>query len=428
MESLGVKVVSMSSMSMAFRSLRRRKTRTVLTVSGIVVGVGMILVLLSLAAGTSTTTTGLLRNLTGAEITVVNSTNPSFVSRGGSGFGGAGGPSGFRALFGGGDPISQSVANTIGNISGVYGTAPQLTVTGYADNQTVFLYGINPSSYSSVTNGINIVDGSMLSSSSESNQIVLESTFATNLNVSVGSVISVGPYANSTNLANYTVVGLYSSGSNFGPLTRSAYIFLPIAQSISNQTGKVTQIYVKANNPTDVSQIASSIDSSISGVTAISSSNIANPASTLSSSLTTFFVVIGLVALLAGAFGVINTMMMSISERTREIGTLKAIGARSSQVVKIFMSEALLIGLIGALVGVFIGIFVSFALPLFTGSVGASNLGGAGALFRGALSPSVTFSNILLSLALGTLVGVLAGLYPAWRASRMDPVEALRHV
>ncbi len=421
-------------MSMAFRSLRRRKMRTVLTVSGIVVGVGMILVLLSLAAGTSVRTTGLLRNLTGAEITVVNSTRPSFGGGGGfgggSGFGGGrgGGALGFQLLFGTGDPIGQSIANTIGNMSGVYGTSPQLTITGYVNNSTAFFYGVDPNTYSSVTNGINIVNGSMLSSSSESNQIVLESTFAANLNISVGSVVTAGPYANSTELANYTVVGMYSSGTNFGPQTRSAYILLSNAQSISNQTGKVTEIYVKANNPTDVSQITSSIDSSVSGVTAISSSNIANPASTLSNSLTTFFVVIGLVALLAGAFGVINTMMMSISERTREIGTLKAIGARSSQVVKIFLSEALLIGLIGAAVGVFVGILASFALPLFTGSVSASNFGGAGTLFSGGISPSLTLSNILLSLALGTLVGVLAGLYPAWRASRMNPVEALRHV
>ncbi len=419
---------------MAFRSLRRRKMRTVLTVSGIVVGVGMILVLLSLAAGTSVRTTGLLRNLTGAEITVVNSTRPSFGGGGGfgggSGFGGGrgGGALGFQLLFGTGDPIGQSIANTIGNMSGVYGTSPQLTITGYVNNSTAFFYGVDPNTYSSVTNGINIVNGSMLSSSSESNQIVLESTFAANLNISVGSVVTAGPYANSTELANYTVVGMYSSGTNFGPQTRSAYILLSNAQSISNQTGKVTEIYVKANNPTDVSQITSSIDSSVSGVTAISSSNIANPASTLSNSLTTFFVVIGLVALLAGAFGVINTMMMSISERTREIGTLKAIGARSSQVVKIFLSEALLIGLIGAAVGVFVGILASFALPLFTGSVSASNFGGAGTLFSGGISPSLTLSNILLSLALGTLVGVLAGLYPAWRASRMNPVEALRHV
>jgi len=107
----------MSSWSMAIRSLRRRKTRTALTVSGIVVGVAMILVLLSLAAGTSAMSAGLLRNLIGAEITVVNGTIPS---RGNfSGFGGFGGGGGFRALFGVGNTINQSIANTIGNMTNV---------------------------------------------------------------------------------------------------------------------------------------------------------------------------------------------------------------------------------------------------------------------------------------------------------------------
>ncbi|HUH99521.1 MAG TPA: FtsX-like permease family protein, partial [Nitrososphaerales archaeon] len=159
-------------------------------------------------------------------------------------------------------------------------------------------------------------------------------------------------------------------------------------------------------------------------------SNVAEAASTLSGTLTSFFTVIGLVALLAGAFGVINTMMMSVSERTREIGTLKAIGATQWQVMKVFVSEAFLIGLIGAGVGIIVGTIAALALPSLTAAASSGNLfgGGPAALFRGALAPTLAPSTVLLSLGLGVAVGVLAGLYPAWRASRMDPVEALRHV
>ena len=207
-------------------------------------------------------------------------------------------------------------------------------------------------------------------------------------------------------------------------------MFLSNAQGIASEPGKVTDIYVKTDSSNDVSTIAAAITSAISGVRTITATGFVASASTLSGTLTTLFTIVGLVALLVGAFGVINTMMMSISERTREIGTLRAIGATKAQVMRIFMSEAFLIGVIGGLVGVFVGVVVAVALPSFTGAASSSGFGGrgVGGLFGGAISTALTPENILLSLGLGIAVGVVAGLYPAWRASRMDPVEALRHV
>ncbi|MGA1974901.1 MAG: FtsX-like permease family protein [Conexivisphaerales archaeon] len=415
--------------------MRQRKTRTALTVSGIVIGVAMILVLLSLAAGTSAQTSGLVRNLIGAEITVANGTTPQFNRTTFSGFGGFGGgaPGGgyggfsFQQIFGSGNTLPDTVVGEIGNITGVYATSVQLSTSGYVDNGTVFLNGIDPSTYSAVTNGLNIVNGTSLDSSPQQNEIVLDSTLASNLNVTVGDVVTVG--ANSTDVANYTVVGLYSTGSTFGAEARSAYITLANAQSIANETGQVSEIYVKATDSSTVQSLATIISSTIAGVRVTTANGVTGTASSLSSTLTTFFTVIGLVALLAGGFGVVNTMMMSISERTREIGTLRAIGARRGQVMKIFMSEAVIIGLIGAVVGLGVGIAVTLFMPSLTGGIAAGGAGRAAAgLIPGRLAPTLTAFNLVLSLGLGTLVGILAGIYPAWRATRMDPVEALRHV
>jgi len=421
---------------MAFRSLRKRKTRTALTVSGIAVGVAMILVLFSLAAGASTSTGGLLRNLLSAEITVVNNTVPSFTGTGGGGFGGgqfnftgrSGGGGGFFAVSISGNLLSQDVADQIGKMTDVYAVSSALTFVGSVDNTSSFVYGVD-SSYSAATNGLNIVNGTMLDSSSSSNVIVLESTMATNLNLTVGSVVDLS--YNSTDEGNFTVVGIYSAGETFGPTSRSSYITLANAQNITQNSNEVSQIYVKTDDPTQVSTVASLITSTISGVTAQTANSFTGTASTLSNTLTSFFEVIGLVALLAGGFGVVNTMMMSVTERTREIGTLKAIGAKGGQIMRLFMGEALMIGILGAIVGVLVGGVVGLVLPMLSGSssgtVGTAGRALAGFL-PGRLSVALTPYNIGLSLLAGTLVGVIAGILPAWRASKLDPVEALRHV
>jgi putative ABC transport system permease protein len=346
---------------MASRNLKRRKSRTVLTVSGIVVGVALIMVLLSLTAGTSTRASGLIRDILPAQMTVVNSTIPT------------GNGAGLRALFNSAYLLNQSTTARISGLNGIYAVTGQLSATGYVNGDAVLLSGIDPGTYSNVTGGLNILSGTTVSSSS-ANQVVLGETLASRLGIAVGASVVVG--VNATGGTSYTVVGIYSSGNTF--LDRSIYISLPNAQGLAGDQGKVTEIYVKADSQSNVSRIASEIGSDVPGVRVVTSSNLATAASTLSGTLTSFFTVIGLVALLAGGFGVVNTMMISVSERTREIGTLKAIGARQGQIMKMFISEAFLIGVIGAVAGILIGIVVSFSLPSFTGTATGSGFGGQG--------------------------------------------------
>ncbi|MDA4117798.1 MAG: ABC transporter permease, partial [Thaumarchaeota archaeon] len=362
---------------MALRSLRRRRLRTAFTVSGIVIGVALILVLLSLTGGTSTRASALINTLSPAQITVVNATGRLAGAGGGfGGFGGgrfAGGGGGgaaatIAALFGSSSTLDQSMADRIGNLTDVSVVSPVISSTGYVDGAAAFLSGINPATYKEATGGLNIVNGSALSNSTSGSQIVIGQALAANRGLSVGSAVTVGP--NSTSGSQFTVVGIYSTGNTFSE--RFAYLPLQTAQSLTSRQGKVSEVYVKANDPSQVAQVTSEITTSIPGVSTIAPTAFTGAANALLGTLTTFFTVIGLVALLAGGFGVVNTMMMSISERTREIGALKAIGARKGQIMRIFMSEALLIGVIGGVIGVVIGVViggaVALALPFVTGA------------------------------------------------------------
>lgn len=123
---------------------------------------------------------------------------------------------------------------------------------------------------------------------------------------------------------------------------------------------------------------------------------------------------VALIALVVGSLSIINTMTMSVTERTREIGIRKAIGATRRHVLRQFVAEAAVIGLIGGLLGLALG-----AMAVY--STNASGAMGTSELFL--LTPRLAVGSVAFSLVLG----VLAGLYPAWHASRLNPVEALRH-
>ncbi len=126
--------------------------------------------------------------------------------------------------------------------------------------------------------------------------------------------------------------------------------------------------------------------------------------------ITRFVTGIAVIALVVGAIGIANVMLVSVTERTREIGIMKAVGARNRDVMQVFLVEAALLGTLGSLLGVPLGLLVGYGATRYA---------------------EVTFSLAPLWMALavgvGVLVGVVAGLYPAWRAARVDPIDALRH-
>ncbi len=126
--------------------------------------------------------------------------------------------------------------------------------------------------------------------------------------------------------------------------------------------------------------------------------------------LTVFIGGIAAISLVVGSIGIANIMIVSVTERTREIGIMKAVGARKRDIVQLFLVESVILGAIGAVLGVLVGLGFGFLGVTLTGWPMTYPLGW-----------------IATAVAVGVLVGVLSGLYPAWRAARIDPIEALRH-
>ncbi|MDH5815192.1 MAG: ABC transporter permease [Candidatus Nezhaarchaeota archaeon] len=401
---------------MAFKNLRRRRLRTALTVLGIVVGVSMMLILLSLASGMESQARVMIRALSGADIVVTNATT-------------LGGLRGSPEVFVGPSLLDQSIVDVIRSIPGVYAVSPQLSFSTSISGRRVTIYGIEPSSYEVVTGGLRIAEGRFLSSNGE---IVLGRTLTELLNLTIGSSIVLSTSEGEDTI--FKVVGIFESGVSFQEL--SGYMTLADAQYITGRQGLVSQVLVKCNDPSLANQVASLISSTIDGIRTLTPSVTVERASQVLSSLTMFFVTIGLVALVAGSFGVVNTMMMSVTERTWEIGVLKAIGAKDRDIMKMFLAESLLIGLLGGCIGVLIGMVLAYVFPALTAglfSYGVTPFWTRGPIVGGRTltnivlaTPLITPLNIATCLLLGALVGILAGLYPAWRASRLRPAEAMR--
>jgi putative ABC transport system permease protein len=138
------------------------------------------------------------------------------------------------------------------------------------------------------------------------------------------------------------------------------------------------------------------------------------------------------ISLLVAGIGIMNIMIVSLMERTREIGILKALGMKGQTVLLIFLSESMIIGLLGATIGIALGwglanIFARFGLVGGNIQAGVQGAQGGAAITRMSITPILTPTVFLGAFAFGVIVSVIFGLYPAWRASKLKPVEALRY-
>ncbi len=302
--------------------------------------------------------------------------------------------------------------------------------------------------------------------------VVLDSTYAKTASLAVGGTLAIGG-------TNFDVIGLVDSSTSDSATAANSYIPLDVAQTLSSLDGKITSIYVQANSSANIAQIQADLKKALPDATVNTQADLASSvsgslstASDLVSSLGTWLSII----VLAAAFLIAILFTISgVTRRTREFGTLKAIGWSNGQVVRQVAGESLVQGLIGGVIGVAVGLVGILVVNIFAPTLTASAsrrgggfggfggqggqggfggqggqggfLGSAGAGSAGAptgatgfgqraasatsevvLHAPITVTIILIAVGLAILGGLLAGAIGGWRAARLRPAEALRSV
>ena len=378
----------MSFLSLVVKNPFRNKTRSALAIVGIAIGI-MVIVALGMVTGGLKNSTQSTLKAGAAEITVVQAGSNSFES---------------------GGTINESTAADILNLSGVKdttgilrasNTSTSIATTSSNSSQGGFagpggglsITGIDSSKLSLL--GIDSLNGTVFTNSS-TNQVIMGKTVAQDLNKTVGDTIDL--YGQ-----NFTIVGTFETGS----FLTDAGIMMPLAnlQNLTSNQNKVSDVLVS-------NEIDNAYPNQLTTTTAADQANRINQGLSF---IDTASWAISLLAIFIGAVGVINTMIMSVYERTREIGVLKAVGWTDRRILGMILGESIVLTLIAFVVGTIIAVVGVELILTLSPSVG------------GIITPSFSYDIFLRAFLVAFLVGVFGGLYPAYRASRLSPTEALRY-
>jgi ABC-type lipoprotein release transport system permease subunit len=362
---------------MTLRNLWRRRTRTILTVLAIGVGIAAIVALRGLTAGFIDSFTALAM----------------------------GGENDLMALEADASDMSySSIDERVGARLSALPDVEAVSGVGFAFTTTeemfiFFMMGYHPREHA--ISHFKIVEGQPLATN---RQMLLGRQAADTLNAEVGDTLRV---LDST----FRVVGIFETGVGFEE--SGAVITLRDAQRLAGRPHQVSMYGIKLRDPSQADEVLAYLEASFPEIDVSLTSEFAENLPDMQAS-EQMMQQIAFLAVLIGGVGMLNTMLMSVLERTREIGVLRALGWQRRQVVGMILREALALGAVGGVFGILLGFGLGWSLTRIP-TVG------------GMLNPQFDAQLLILAMSVAVVTGVLGGLYPAWRATRMLPVEALRY-
>ena len=402
-------------------SLRANKLRTGLTMLGIVIGVAAVISMLSIGQGA--------QNSISASINSIG-TNLLFLSAGSRPtFGGGGGFNFTRNV----KSLTMADAQALMDpyqAPSVQAVAPvlqgEISVAANGQTTTTTVYGVT-TSYFSIRN--ETVSEGALFNDQQVNTHARVAIIGTDLSTTLwGQTTGLTGKTILINSQTFTIIGVLTSKGGTAAGSADNQIIIPLTTArdrvIMRPGTNVDSIYIQATNANTVSEANTQISDIMrlrhhvavdkEDFTVTNQQDLLNTASSITGILSTFLGGIAAISLLVGGIGIMNIMLVSVAERTREIGLRKAVGARNRDILTQFLAESSFLSLLGGLLGIVLGWLISVIIGKIATALGT------------ALNPAVSINAVLLATLFSIAVGLFFGIYPARRAASLEPVEALR--
>jgi putative ABC transport system permease protein len=396
-------------------ALSANKVRTSLTMLGIIIGISSVIAMISIGNGAQKAIESSIQSVGSNLIMIMPGAQRGFGYQVSTGRGQA------RTLK---PDDATAIKNEIQNISAI---APELSqryqVTAKGTNTNTSVIG-TVNDYARVRN-ITIEDGEFVSDlnvSQRSKVAVIGPTTKTDLfGENAGNVI--GESIRIKGL-QFKIIGVTKAKGGSGFNNQDDVIYVPISSAqlfLAGDSEYLTSIDISATDANIMNQVQSDItdllmnrhhikDQNSLDFNVMNQADIVSAASSVTSTFTTLLGAVAGISLIVGGIGIMNMMLTTVTERTREIGLRKAIGATRRDISIQFLIEAIVLTILGGIIGIILGLLVSNAVNSL-----------------GILQTSVSLSSILLSFGVSAIIGIIFGYYPANRASKLNPIEALRY-
>jgi len=396
------------------------KVRSGLTMLGIVIGIASVIALVAVGQGSQASIQANINSLGANLVMVMPGAARSFGTT-------------VRSAGGSSQTLTPDDATAIASVSNVAAVAPEVSgryqVIYKTSNTNTSVMGTT-SAYPQVRN-VAVDTGAFITDTdvSASNRIavigptVLQDLFAPSTNASATPDMAIGQTIQIKGV-QFTVVGITvaKGGSGFSNQDDVIYVPLTTAQHfLLGSTSYVTEVDVEASTQSAMTQVQNDIttlllqrhnisDPTQADFNILNQASIVSTASSVTGTFTTLLAAIAAISLLVGGIGIMNMMLTTVTERTREIGLRKAIGAKKNDITLQFLAESVMLTFTGGFIGIVLGWLAAVAISFFTG-----------------ITTSVSIPYILLAFFVSAAIGIIFGYYPARRAAGLNPIEALRY-